>query len=118
MKITTYKIHTEKEVSLMILHISDTHSVFENITLDTIKNRPVNIIAITGDLIDKRRPYSRETEKFLRMCVSIADTYMVFGNEECYLRDADIDSIKDTGVEILDDKWVAVSRNVRAVPMH
>ena len=112
MIVSKYAIQTKKDVTCSIALISDTHGLFDKELIPKIREHEVDIITITGDLIDRKSRYSHKTNYFLEQCASISKTYMSFGNEECYLQQEDIESIKETGVEILDDKWINHSENI------
>ena len=46
---------------------------------------------------------------FLRGCAEIAPTYMSVGNHECLLCDEELEILKSTGINLLDNEWTELS---------
>lgn len=89
------------ELHLSILHISDMH--LENISVspqhifDQFKNERIDLIALTGDFLDRKRsipkliPY---LEMFAKLNPEYG-TYAVFGNHDYVLKQKDLDSLRE-----------------------
>ncbi|WP_370514522.1 metallophosphoesterase [Alteribacillus sp. YIM 98480] len=87
--------------SVTVLHLSDMH--LENISItseqlyEKLKQEPIDIIAITGDFLDRKRtipklvPYLDALNK-LKPCYGM---YAVFGNHDYVLKDNDFASLKN-----------------------
>ena len=108
------------DVFLTIAHISDLHNKDGRQAIESMRNRKPDIIVITGDLVLRRRPTDDmlivQSEKnvlpFLSECAQIAPTYMSLGNHEVMLNQDDFDLIAQTGVELLDNRFVKTDNYV------
>ena len=108
------------DVFLTIAHISDLHNKDGRQAIESMRNRKPDIIVITGDLVLRRRPTDDmlivQSEKnvlpFLSECAQIAPTYMSLGNHEIMLNQDDFDLIAQTGVELLDNRFVKTDKYV------
>ncbi len=108
------------EVFLTIAHISDLHNKDGRQAIESMRNRKPDIIVITGDLVLRRRPKDDmlivQSEKnvlpFLSECAQIAPTYMSLGNHEVMLNQDDLELISQTGVELLDNRFVKTDKYV------
>ena len=108
------------DVFLTIAHISDLHNKDGGQAIESMRNRKPDIIAITGDLVLRRRPKGDmlivQSEKnvlpFLSECAQIAPTYMSLGNHEVMLDRDDLEMISQTGVELLDNRFVKTDKYV------
>ena len=108
------------DVFLTIAHISDLHNKDGRQAIESMRNRKPDIIVITGDLVLRRRPKDDmlivQSEKnvlpFLSECAQIATTYMSLGNHEIMLNQDDFDLIAQTGVELLDNRFVKTDKYV------
>ena len=108
------------EVFLTIAHISDLHNKDGRQAIESMRNRKPDIIVITGDLVLRRRPKDDmlivQSEKnvlpFLSECAQIAPTYMSLGNHEVMLNQDDFELIAQTGVELLDNRFVKTDKYV------
>ena len=108
------------DVFLTIAHISDLHNKDGGQAIESMRSRRPDIIAITGDIVLRRRPKGDmlivQSEKnvlpFLSECAQIAPTYMSLGNHEVMLNRDDLEMISQTGVELLDNRFVKTDRYV------
>ena len=108
------------DVFLTIAHISDLHNKDGRQAIESMRNRKPDIIVITGDLVLRRRPKDDmlivQSEKnilpFLSECAQIAPTYMSLGNHEVMLNQDDLELISQTGVELLDNRFVKTDKYV------
>lgn len=99
-----------------IAHISDLHnaSFGENnaALLQRLSDIAPDMIAITGDLIDKHRTDVQTALRFAREAVNIAPVYGVTGNHEAW--SAQVGDLKagllDAGVVVLEDETVQLAR--------
>ena len=99
----------------LIAHISDYHnrssSIVDKQIVDSLKSEQPDIIVITGDLIDSKRPDVDVALEFARKVCEIAPVYYVAGNHESNLWRADeneydrlINGLADMGVIVLHNK--------------
>ena len=108
------------DIFLTIAHISDLHNKDGRQAIESMRNRKPDIIVITGDLVLRRRPKDdmlivqseRNVLPFLSECAQIAPTYMSLGNHEIMLNQDDFDLIVQTGVELLDNRFVKTDKYV------
>ena len=108
------------DVFLTLAHISDLHNKDGGQAIESMRSRKPDIIAITGDIVLRRRPKGDmlivQSEKnvlpFLSECAQIAPTYMSLGNHEVMLNRDDLEMISQTGVELLDNRFVKTDRYV------
>nr|WP_204516791.1 metallophosphoesterase [Brevibacillus fulvus] len=85
---TSAENRTEPFAPLQVLHLSDLH--MENISVkaeevvDRFRNEPVDIIAITGDLLDREKNIGRAIEyvKTIMKLQPAYGTFVVFGNHD------------------------------------
>ena len=108
------------DVFLTIAHISDLHNKDGGQAIESMRSRKPDIIVITGDIVLRRRPKGDmlivQSEKnvlpFLSECAQIAPTYMSLGNHEVMLNRDDLEMISQTGVELLDNRFVKTDKYV------
>ena len=103
-------------INLTVAHISDLHNNNRNgrQVIESLNRKQPDIIALTGDIVLRRYPIGNtllvQSEKhvlpFLTECAKIAPTYMSLGNHEMILCEEDIELIVQTGVELLDNRYV------------
>ena len=92
-----------------IVHISDLHNAKigkENQKLlDKISDANPDIIAITGDLVDRRHTDISVALSFTKKAVEIAPCYFVSGNHEAYIAEYDYlkSELEKQGVVVLDN---------------
>ncbi|MGJ9459727.1 metallophosphoesterase [Oceanobacillus sp. CF4.6] len=92
---------TKSDQSLRILHLSDMH--IENISItpeqlfEQLKNETIDLIALTGDFLDRKKSISRLIPylKELRKLKPTYGSYAVFGNHDYVLRYPYFNQLKD-----------------------
>lgn len=99
-----------------IAHISDLHNAAfghgqERLLALTAECAP-DVIAITGDLIDKRRPGTENALAFVSRAAAIAPVYYVTGNHEAVSKEypALRAALEACGVIVLDGRFVQLTR--------
>ena len=94
--------------------ITDPHDTESSgITASLHRNRP-EMIFIAGDIFHGVPMENEEcfldrfgnSRRLLEGCVSVAPTFLSFGNHEKYISDLDIKKIRDMGVTVLDNTWI------------
>ena len=101
---------------LRIAHISDLHNTpfgkDQKKLIELLTKAKPDLIVVTGDLIDKRRPGMRNALDFAAQAVRIAPVYYVPGNHEA--ASAEYSALKrqlaELGVILLDDRAVRLER--------
>ena len=99
-----------------IAQISDFHNVGYNGTYDDIvaklKEEQPDMIALTGDFIDRRTTDYTLAFDFAKELVQIAPTYFVMGNHEGAAKELDtvLQQLFDVGVVLLQDNSVLIAR--------
>lgn len=122
MKITKYKLETEKDVNLRLAVVSDLHSRPYEKVLEAIKTISPDMILLPGDIVEIAAGYMDKRNqnglKFLEEAAKIAPCYYCYGNHEIYyshakfghrktpektLGDAYYQRITNAGVNIIND---------------
>lgn len=77
-----------------------------------IRNLQPDMIFLTGDLIDKRRPNLQGALEFAKQTVEIAPTYFVTGNHEQWsgIWEELIPGLYEAGITVLDNQYTALLR--------
>lgn len=96
-----------------ILQISDYHNkkfLKEDYFINRVKESLPDIIVITGDIINSRKPDYDEVEKSIKEIVKIAPVYYTTGNHEQRLKEFPkfIEKMKRLGVIVLEDESVEI----------
>lgn len=112
-KINAVPGSVEQLPALSILHLSDLH--LENISLtpsqlaDNLKNESVDMIALTGDFLDRKRsiPKLLPYLKVLRDMKPACGIYAVLGNHDYVLKDQDLMEL----ITLLEKNNIHVLRN-------
>lgn len=107
---TTYKILGAPYLALL----ADFHNGTPEPILASLQLHSLTLICICGDIIVGHRPERDrspiETQKnvlpFLSSCAAIAPTFLSLGNHEWMADEADLETIKTTGVTVLDNSWI------------
>ena len=100
-----------------ILHISDIHNEMfgtgQSYLLQCTREAKPDMIAITGDMIDKRRTDIDAAMAYVSQAVHIAPVYFVAGNHEVLTGQyAELsEKLSDCGVTVLDDKCEFIDRD-------
>lgn len=99
-----------------VVHVSDLHNArfgrAQEKLLDRIAAANPDMIAVTGDLIDKRRPGMRNALCFAEGAVRLAPVFYAAGNHEAKSREFESlqVSLERLGVTVLSDRVVRVTR--------
>lgn len=107
-------------INLTVAHVSDLHNRNGSQVIESLKRRQPDIIALTGDIVNRWYPLGDKllvkSEKhvlpFMTECAKIAPSYMSLGNHEMLLSDEDVEYIVQTGVELLDNRYVKCDKYV------
>ena len=100
-----------------ILHISDLHNRLfgarQQLLMQHTKDISPDIIVVTGDLIDSRRPNIDVAMMYISQAVKLAPVYFVPGNHEKRLERYDEISVvlNEAGVNVLDDRAMLIKRD-------
>lgn len=105
---------------LRITHLSDIHNNrigYKNGRLiETVKKTKPDIIALTGDLLDKRRPDEKICYDLIDELVKIAPIYFVRGNHEVKAdRPEFIKTLKKKGVIVLENETRLIGKNINLI---
>ena len=123
LQINEYEYKSEKVPSAFdgfrIAHVSDLHDSElgkeHKRLIEAIENSKVDIIAVTGDSIDCRRPNAKLSLKFFEQAVKIAPCYYVVGNHEAWIVESVIEDffkkLSDMGVIILRDEYKEIEKD-------
>lgn len=106
-----------------IAHVSDLHSAEmgqgNEKLLSMLREAKPDIIAITGDLMDRRDKDPAIALSFAAEAAKIAPTYYVTGNHEVRLEESLyirlMDGLRSAGVIVLEDEERIISRNGEAI---
>lgn len=99
-----------------IAHVSDLHNAQfgedQAKLVALLKEAKADVIAVTGDVIDKRRPGTEHALDFFERAVRIAPVYYVTGNHEAVSAEypALREKLEQMGVHILADTAVTLTR--------
>ncbi|WP_156288593.1 metallophosphoesterase [Oceanobacillus salinisoli] len=99
--------------SFRILHISDLH--LENISItperlyQDLKNKPIDLIALTGDFLDRKRTIPKLAPYLdaLNKLNPVYGSYAIFGNHDYVLRHKHFNELKD----LLNDRGFKTMQN-------
>lgn len=105
-----------------IAQVSDLHNASlgkENARLlEALRKVEPDIIAVTGDLVDSRRPDLQTAADFIREAVKIAPVYYVSGNHEARQDYAEICAkIQEAGAMVLDNGKCTLQRDGQSVTL-
>ncbi len=118
--------HIKKDPDISIALVSDLHEKDPAPVLGSLERQMPDLIAIPGDMINwQRNPHWRigmprgrklmsHLDPFLEIaarCAKIAPTCFSLGNHEWMVTQEEIDLIGQTGVVVLDNKWVEMPGN-------
>lgn len=107
---TVYRISDAPRLALL----ADLHGRDPAPVLQSLRCHPVSLICIVGDILygshpeEDRSPLDTQEHvlPFLSGCAELAPTFLALGNHEWMLDEADLAAIADTGVVVLDNRWV------------
>ena len=106
---TFYRVPGAPHLALL----TDLHGRPFDAVLSSLRARRPSILCIAGDIVYGHRrdrhlgPLQAQTRvlPFLRACASFAPTFLSLGNHEEILDDDDLETIRSTGVTLLDNRW-------------
>ncbi len=104
---------------ISIAVLADFHNGDPETVISSLQKRHPHMITIVGDIV--YAGYTKECVscldiqknvlRLLNACVSFAPTYLSLGNHECIFSPADLLRISETGVTVLDNRFVSVTLN-------
>jgi uncharacterized protein len=104
MQFTNYTISTNKPIHFRIALVSDLHNAYYAEILPALKG--VNIIAVTGDLVNNHSKGFERGIAFLKEAVHVAPTFYSLGNHEGNPDKEFFRKVRDTGAVLLDNQFV------------
>ncbi len=125
MKITRYKIATQKEkLGLTVAVCSDLHSHSADKAIETLRKVVPDVILLAGDIVEVSNSYmserNRDSLEFFKNAVKIAPCFYCFGNHEIYyshtkleinrvpdpkMLDKFIKDITNIGIHLINDRF-------------
>ncbi len=116
---TTYRIKGAPRIALL----ADLHGRPYQTVIDSLAAQHPSLICLAGDFIygswpeDNVSPLVSQPNvlPFFRACAAIAPTYFSLGNHEQMLDEVDLQTIRSTGVVVLDNEWTAISIDGKTV---
>ncbi len=122
----TYIEHSSRKLPVefdgfKIAQVSDLHNKTfgkgHSALLDLLSHSSPDIIVITGDLVDRRRPDVNAAMEFIYGAVAIAPVYYVSGNHEERLESHDeiYDKLVSAGVHVLENTTAEILREERSI---
>lgn len=124
-KIDNKKASSDVGTSIRILHVSDMH--IENISItpdqlyENLKDEPIDLIALTGDFMDRKRSIPRLIPylKVFNQLNPVHGSYAVFGNHDYVLCDPYFNQLKEMlneyGVKTLQNENERINVNGKAL---
>lgn len=107
---TTYLYPHSPYIALL----GDFHNGEVEPVVTSLRQHQPELICIAGDLVYARAPHhglileeQQNAMLMVQQCMEIAPTFMSLGNHEYMLCDSDYELLKNTGVEILDNRWTS-----------
>ena len=102
---------------LNLVLLADFHDGDCEAVLNIVRDDVPDVILIPGDVVLGYFPEGSAMVidrcgnilPFLRGCAEIAPTYMSVGNHECLLCDEELEILKSTGIDLLDNEWTELS---------
>ncbi|WP_102028081.1 metallophosphoesterase [Salirhabdus sp. Marseille-P4669] len=97
--------YNQQSFQLNVLQISDMHleniSISPNELYDKLKTEPIDLIALTGDFLDRKRTIPKLVPylKVFQRLTPTHGTYAVFGNHDYVLKGKNFDKLKETLTE-------------------
>lgn len=123
--VTNYDLHKElgTDGSLRIVQVSDLHGAYlwwqPDYVAKKVEAQKPDIIVLTGDLIDSRKPDRNTALHTAELLAKIADTYYISGNHEERFSEKKFDGLMEdlqkAGVTVLEDETVFLGENGRLV---
>ncbi len=119
---TGYIIKSDKvDHDFNIVHLSDLHNTQygedDDILVDKVSFSNPDVILISGDLIDRRRPDPQLALKVMKRLSNIAPVYFVMGNHEVAYKDYPQleQQLIDAGINVLRNSKVFLSKSVELI---
>ena len=106
MKITEYRIFSEKITKLKIALISDLHDNSFAAVSDALSSEKPDLIALTGDITNNRMKNNSLAEEVFRTCSRTAPSFFCRGNHEWFFTEEDREICEKTGIVYLDNEYV------------
>jgi uncharacterized protein len=107
-----------------ILHISDLHGerfgVGQRDLMIIVRNADPDIIAFTGDLVDRENPRDKDSYDFIKQAVNVAPVYYIAGNHEwqSHLYESWIKPrLLSLGVHVLSDSFVELRNGEKNIAL-
>ena len=112
---TVYRIPDAPRIALL----SDLHGRPTDRIIESLKSHKPDFICIAGDILygtsprDDVSPLISQSNvmPFLEACTRLAPTYFSLGNHEWMIDEGDEETIKRSGVIVLDNSWVDTGRS-------
>ena len=117
LEIENEKIPTEFD-GFKIAHVSDLHNhQWGKKLIEKIRIENPNLIAITGDLVDSRKPDFDIALQFIKDANKIAPIYYVTGNHEARLEDYHLlkERLEKASVNMIDDQSVFIEKGTNKI---
>ena len=98
--------------------LADTHNQDMDTVLESLRRHPPELILLAGDFLYAAPPAapgrlkmheSRNALELLGACAALAPTFVSLGNHEWMLNEQDLALLADTGVTVLDNRFVSLS---------
>lgn len=106
MQVSKYSFRSDKISALKIALVSDVHDrAFDEVQNRLLQEKP-DMIALAGDITNKRMLDNNAAENVFRGCVKIAPSFFCPGNHEYAFDDCDRELCESLGVCYLDDEFV------------
>lgn len=120
---TTGYILKTKKISnhFNIVHLSDLHNTSygqdDDILIDKVAFSNPDVILVTGDLIDRRKPNPQIALRMMERLVHIADVYFVIGNHEIAYPDYPQleQALIDSGVNVIRNQKVLLNKEIELI---
>ncbi len=119
MDIKTYYVKATISYPYKLCLVTDLHDRPYRKILQSVRREKPDSIAIAGDLIIGKLPsrgtkmeQARHALPFLRACASSCPSYYSLGNHEAFLSDTDLAMIRATGVQLLDNSYTRLNKDI------
>lgn len=110
MQITKYRISSEKGSRLKIALLSDLHDrPFDAVSAALSSEKP-DLIALAGDITNKRMPDNYHASKVFKICASVAPSFFCPGNHEWFFNEEDRELCEKAGIVYLDNEYVSFGK--------
>ena len=110
---TIYHLNSPVKIAL----VTDTHNHNMGQVISSLRDMKPEIICIAGDFVYARLPekglkmrHTKYAMRLLKACSKIATTFVSLGNHEWMLNSRDLNIIRRTGVNLLDNEYVHLEK--------